>query len=204
MNAGFELWSQVMPERAMACCFNLEYLLVGGRDARRDDRPFFMWYDWMAGGWGGRNGRDGQDCTSPVFGVGLAVQPFEGQERLTPVLTSQHEIIPDSGGPGKHRGGCGVRKGGTLTQVDAAVMSYCCDRARSVTWGIDGGLPSLPHGVWLNRGDRRRALPRRELLRRAGERGRPLRAPVGRRRRPRRPAASATPTRCSRTSPTAT
>lgn len=152
MNAGFELWSQLMPERAMACCFNLEYLLVGGRDARRDDRPFFMWYDWMAGGWGGRNGRDGQDCTSPVFGVGLAVQPFEGQERLTPVLTSQHEIIPDSGGPGKHRGGCGVRKGGTLTQVEAAVMSYCCDRARSVTWGIGGGLPSLPHGVWLNRG----------------------------------------------------
>jgi N-methylhydantoinase B len=31
-------------------------------------------------------------------------------------------------------------------------MSYCCDRARSVTWGIGGGLPSLPHGVWLNRG----------------------------------------------------
>ena len=43
----------------MACCFNLEYLLVGGRDARREDRPFFMWYDWMAGGWGGRKGNDG-------------------------------------------------------------------------------------------------------------------------------------------------
>ena len=26
-------------------------------------------------------------------------------------------LIPDSGGPGKHRGGCGVRKGGTLTQA---------------------------------------------------------------------------------------
>ncbi len=152
MNAGFELWSEVMPERAMACCFNLEYLLVGGRDGRLEDRPFFMWYDWMAGGWGGRQGRDGQNCTSPVFGVGLAVQPLEGQERLTPVLTAEHGIIPDSGGPGKHRGGCGVRKGGTLTQVEAAVMSYCCDRARSVTWGIDGGLPSIPHGVWLNRG----------------------------------------------------
>jgi N-methylhydantoinase B len=150
INAGFELWSQVMPERAMACCFNLEYLLVGGRDARIEERPFFMWYDWMAGGWGGRQGRDGQDCTSPVFGVGLAVQPLEGQERLTPILTSTHEIIPDSGGPGKHRGGVGVRKGGTLTQVEAAVMSYCCDRARSVTWGIGGGLPSIPHGVWLN------------------------------------------------------
>ncbi len=159
MNAGFELWSQVMPERAMACCFNLEYLLVGGRDARREDRPFFMWYDWMAGGWGGRQGRDGQDCTSPVFGVGLAVQPLEGQERLTPVLTSGHEIIPDSGGPGTYRGGVGVRKGGTLTQVEGAVMSYCCDRARSVTWGIGGGLPSIPHGVWLHPGtDRARFL----------------------------------------------
>ncbi|MDQ6730548.1 MAG: hydantoinase B/oxoprolinase family protein [Actinomycetota bacterium] len=159
MNAGFELWSQILPERAMACCFNLEYLLVGGRDARSGDRPFFMWYDWMAGGWGGRQGRDGQDCTSPVFGVGLAVQPLEGQERLTPVLTSQHEIIADSGGPGQYRGGVGVRKGGRLTQVDGAVMSYCCDRARSVTWGISGGLPSIPHGVWLNRGtDRERFL----------------------------------------------
>ena len=58
MSAGFELWSQVMPERAMACCFNLEYLLVGGRDGRREERPYFMWYDWMAGGWGGRQGRD--------------------------------------------------------------------------------------------------------------------------------------------------
>jgi N-methylhydantoinase B len=28
-------------------------------------------------------------------------------------------------------------------------MSYCCDRARSVTWGIQGGLPSVPHGLWL-------------------------------------------------------
>jgi N-methylhydantoinase B len=152
MNAAFELWSRVMPERAMACSFNLEYLLVGGLDGRSDDRPFFMWYDWMAGGWGARNGRDGSNATSPVFGVGLAIQPLEGQERLTPVLTSGHQILPDSAGPGRFRGGCGVEKGGALTAVDKTVMSYCCDRARSVTWGIEGGLPSLPHGVWLNRG----------------------------------------------------
>jgi N-methylhydantoinase B len=36
-----------------------------------------------------------------------------------------------------------------LTNV---VVSYCCDRAFSVTWGIEGGLPSIPHGVWLNPG----------------------------------------------------
>ena len=152
MSAIFELWSTIMPERAIACSFNLEYLLVGGWDGRKDDRSFFMWYDWMVGGWGGRNGKDGANCTSPLFGVGLAVQPFEGQERLTPVVTSRHEIVTDSGGPGRFRGGCGVEKGGTLTQSDNAVMSYCCDRARSVAWGIAGGLPSTPHGVWMNKG----------------------------------------------------
>jgi N-methylhydantoinase B len=150
MNAIFELWSQVMPERAMAASFNLEYLLVGGTDTRGGGDSIFMWYDWMAGGWGGRNGKDGANATSPVFGVGLAVQPLEGQERLSPVVTSGHEILPDTGGPGRWRGGCGVQKGGRLTDVGSTVMSYCCDRARSVTWGIEGGLPSFPHGVWLN------------------------------------------------------
>jgi N-methylhydantoinase B len=152
MNSIFELWSKIMPERAIACSFNLEYLLVGGRDGRRDERPFFMWYDWMVGGWGGRNGKDGSNATAPIFGVGLAVQPLEGQERLTPVLTTHHEIVPDSGGPGRFRGGCGVQKGGVLTAAERAVISYSCDRARSVTWGLNGGRPSLPHGVWMNKG----------------------------------------------------
>jgi N-methylhydantoinase B len=152
MNACFEIWSQIMPERAIAGSFNLEYLLVGGRDVRSPESPYFMWYDWMVGGWGGRNGKDGSTATAPIFGVGLAVQPLEGQERLCPVLTSGHEIVTDSGGPGRYRGGCGVEKGGTLTDAHRTVMSYCCDRARSVTWGMNGGLPSIPHGVWLNKG----------------------------------------------------
>ena len=150
MNAAFELWSGIMPERAMACSYNLEYLLIGGHDARTSNRDYFMWYDWMAGGWGGRRDRDGSNATSPNFGVGLAVQPLEGQERLNPVLTSLHQLITDSPGPGRNRGGCGVQKGGTLTDCHKTVVSYCCDRARSVTWGIEGGLPSIPHGVWLN------------------------------------------------------
>jgi N-methylhydantoinase B len=151
MNSIFELWSNLQPERALACSFNLEYLLVGGRDARHDSRPIFMWYDWMVGGWGGRNGKDGSNATAPIFGVGLAVQPLEAQERLSPVLTTGHEIRTDSGGPGRFRGGCGVEKGAVLREAETTVMSYMCDRARSITWGIEGGLPSIPHGVWLTR-----------------------------------------------------
>jgi N-methylhydantoinase B len=152
MNGIFELWSRILPERAMACSYNLEDLLIGGRDLRSEDAPFFMWYDWMVGGWGGRNGRDGHNASAPNFAVGLAVQPLEGQERLTPVLTTGHELIADSGGPGEFRGGVGVLKGAQLTEVGQAVVSYASDRARSISWGLNGGLPSTPNGVWANRG----------------------------------------------------
>jgi N-methylhydantoinase B len=153
INSVNELWSRIVPERALACAYNLEYLLVGGRDDRRAERPYFMWYDWMVGGWGGRNGKDGCSGTAPLFGAGLAVQPLEGQERLCPVVTTTHEFVPDSGGPGRFRGGCGVQKGGRLTDAAGTIMSYASDRARSVTWGIEGGLPSMPHGLWLTRND---------------------------------------------------
>jgi N-methylhydantoinase B len=152
MNAVFELWAEVLPERAMACTFNLDYLLIGGRDTRHEGKPYFMWYDWMVGGWGARNGRDGWAATGPVFGVQLGTQPFEGQERLSPVLTTCHELMVDSGGPGEFRGGLGVQKGGTLYACERTVVSYCCDRERSITWGLWGGLPSIPHGVWVNQG----------------------------------------------------
>ena len=152
MNSVFELWANILPERAMACTFNLEYLLVGGRDLRVEGKPYFMWYDWMVGGWGGRNGKDGYGATGPVFGVQLGTQPFEGQERLAPVLTTGHELVTDSAGPGKWRGGLGAEKGGTLYSAERTVMSYCCDRERSVTWGLWGGLPSIPHAVWVNKG----------------------------------------------------
>lgn len=150
INAIFELWSHIQPERAMACSFNLEYLLVGGRDMREESRPVFMWYDWMVGGWGARQGADGATAASPLFGAGFAAQPIEGQERLNPVVTTHYRIVTDSGGPGKYRGGCGVSKAVRLADSEATVMSYCCDRARSIPWGIRGGLGSTPQGLWLN------------------------------------------------------
>lgn len=144
-----ELWSQVTPERALAPSFNLEYLLLGGRDGRSASDRSFMWYDWMAGGWGSRNGEDGLNGTSPTYCSSLALQPVEGQERLAPLVTTEHEFLTDSGGPGRFRGGVGVTKGVTLANAQDSVLSYMCDRGRAITNGIAGGLPSYPHGVWL-------------------------------------------------------
>ena len=31
------------------------------------------------------------------------------------------------------------------------MISYICDRERAIVWGIEGGLPSMPHGLTLKR-----------------------------------------------------
>lgn len=151
MNAIFEMWSKIMPERAIACAFNLEYLLAGGRDLRTPEKPMFMFYEWLPGGWGGRNGKDGSDVTTACFGTGLMSQPNEGNERVNPTRTTQFQILRDSAGPGKWRGGAGVQKTSILLESENAVMSYICDRERAVVWGIEGGLPSMPHGLTIRR-----------------------------------------------------
>jgi N-methylhydantoinase B len=151
MNAIYEMWSKIMPHRAIACAFNLEYLLTGGRDARQTEKPIFMFYDWLPGGWGGRNGLDGCNVTTACFGTGLMSQPVEGQERANPILTTEYEILKDSPGPGKWRGGAGVRKSSVMLAAEGTVISYICDRERAVVWGIEGGLPSMPHGLTLKR-----------------------------------------------------
>lgn len=156
MNSIFEMWSKIIPERAISCSFNLEYLLTGGRDLRRAEKPIFMFYDWLPGGWGGRNGRDGCNVTTACFGTGLMAQPVEGQERVNPVMTTRFEIKQDSAGPGKFRGGVGVEKTSILLEAENTVVSYICDRERAVVWGTNGGLPSMPHGLTLRRADANR------------------------------------------------
>ncbi|SIS99492.1 hydantoinase B/oxoprolinase family protein [Paracoccus saliphilus] len=151
MNAIFEMWSQIMPDKAIACAFNLEYLLAGGRDLRSPEKPIFMFYEWLPGGWGGRNGKDGSDVTTACFGTGLMSQPNEGNERVNPTRTVEFQILRDSAGPGKWRGGAGVQKTSILLESEGAVMSYICDRERAVVWGIEGGLPSMPHGLSIRR-----------------------------------------------------
>lgn len=151
VNAVAEMWSRIVPERAMACTFHSEYLLAGGRDMRTGAGQTFMYYDWLPGGWGGRNGKDGANLTTILFGTGLQSQPAEGQERASPILTQEYQALIDSAGPGKWRGGVGVVKSTQILDVENTVISYICDRERSVVWGVQGGLPGLPHGITLKR-----------------------------------------------------
>ena len=147
ISATLAIWARLVPEKAMACSFNIEYLELGASQRRDGVDNFFMMMDWVAGGWGGRHGRDGVNATCPVFAASLTTQPIEAQERIYPIHVSHCMIVTDSGGPGEYRGGCGVSKAFQLQAVNDAIVSYVCDRERSIVWGLAGGLSAGPHGM---------------------------------------------------------
>ena len=144
VNSVQSIFSKIEPSRAMACSFNLDYLLIGGYDRRIGDGQQYLLYDWLSGGWGGHSTKDGR-CYSTLFGISLKNQPVEGQERLSPTMVTQYELAADSAGPGKYRGGMGIAKGYRFTDdAKDTIATFVCNRARAVVWGDAGGLPSCP------------------------------------------------------------
>ena len=102
---------------------------IGGVNARTG-KPFIM-YDLMFGGYGARAGHDGAEALSPV--VNCANIPVEVHETINPVLVRRFELIADTGGAGRWRGGCGVRKDVEL-RADTAVMTLLGERHSHKGW----------------------------------------------------------------------
>jgi len=70
-------------------------------------------------------------------------------ETLNPVLIHRLELIPDSGGPGQYRGGCGLRKDVEL-RTGSAVLTLLCDRHKHPPYGLFGGQPGRLAETILN------------------------------------------------------
>jgi N-methylhydantoinase B len=64
--------------------------------------------------------------------------PSEYQEIYYPLVVEASSLVPDSGGAGFHRGGCGVRK--VFRFLEPGEVSVYDDRHTSHPWGIGGGL----------------------------------------------------------------
>src|SRR5690606_18870675 len=79
---------------------------IGGIDDRTG-KPF-IYYDLIMGGYGGTAESDGAEAVAAV--MNCANIPVEMHETSTPVRIRCIEFIPDSGGAGEFRGGCGIRK----------------------------------------------------------------------------------------------
>lgn len=138
--------SKIRPERSMAAFSHWSNPIIGGVDS--DTGKPYIFYDLIFGGYGARQHADGVEGLAPV--INCANIPVEVHESGTPVIVRRLELIQDSGGAGRHRGGCGMRKDIEL-RASSGTLTLLGDRHTRQPYGIFGGAPGSLASTSLQR-----------------------------------------------------
>jgi N-methylhydantoinase B len=143
--------AQAVPERVPAAgCGSSFIAIAGGRDPRAHG-AHYAWYEPVPGGYGARPTRDGIDGTRVHMG-NTANTPIEVFERDYPLRCERYELRPDSGGPGRWRGGLGATK--TVRALDtpgnAPVCTSVSDRNITEPYGLASGWSGVRGGFVLD------------------------------------------------------
>lgn len=151
MGAVLKAFAQADPQRVPAGFFSVFTAGYGGVDPRTN-KVFIGWCFGALGGGGGYPHRDGDSFVAPISNYnGILVPNIETDEINFPVKTLKHEYIPDTGGPGKHRGGNGVEYTIQFMGVDPDVSVFG-DGAIIPAYGINKGRDGSLNEGYLNRG----------------------------------------------------
>lgn len=141
----------VLPDRIVAGGPGTAGLVIfSGR--RADGRPFIL-YEVHGGGEGASQGRDGTNAIR-VHMSNVMNTPVEVIETEYPLRVERCELRAGSAGPGRHRGGVGLRRAYRLLG-ERAELTTMIERMRVAPWGIFGGEDGAPFRVTLERGARR-------------------------------------------------
>ena len=137
----FGALAQLVPDRVMACSQGTSAILtLGGVDHRTGAR--YVSYETIKGGFGARPTKDG--ITGVAAGISNTMNtPIEILEMSFPVRVERYAIVPDSGGPGRWRGGCGVERVWRILG-GGSQASVCLERTRSAPFGLAGGGAGAP------------------------------------------------------------
>ncbi|MBY0329068.1 MAG: hydantoinase B/oxoprolinase family protein [Acetobacteraceae bacterium] len=153
----FAAMAQLAPDRVMCGSQGTSAVTTfGGVDYRTGER--FVSYESTKGGYGARPMKDGINAVSSTVSNMLNT-PIEVLEMSFPLRVEEYSVVPDSGGAGTFRGGCGVRRAWRILDRDLRA-STCFERTVTPPFGLAGGLPggrarlsmTLPDGT-------RRAVP---------------------------------------------
>lgn len=141
---------------------------LAGRDPRRGDAPF-LYVMPHPGGWGGFEGGDGEDGLINNVNGGFKDFPIEIFENKHPALVRAYGFRPDTGGPGRFRGGCGIFRAHHLEAPAALYLWF--ERSVTPAWGLFGGRDAVGPDVIVNPGreDERHLLKANALALRAGD-----------------------------------
>jgi N-methylhydantoinase B len=139
----FGALAQIVPNRVLADSGSPSPRVVfsGLTPARRKFGAALL----LAGGMGAQASRDGLSATP--YPSNAAATSVEVIEANTPLLFRRRALIPDSGGPGEHRGGLGVETRVELRGEQAAVVSVMTDRIEHPPLGRRGGGPGRPNVI---------------------------------------------------------
>jgi N-methylhydantoinase B len=142
--------SQAIPSRGIAAGGPYQGIILGGWDPLRN--RFFVDYENFAGGHGANVLHDGLDVAQ-LHMTNTANLPIEVMELEFPVRVERYEIIVDSGGAGRLRGGCGVNRELRML-TDQTSLTVRSARQRFAALGKDGGHAGSTGAFYVNPKDR--------------------------------------------------
>jgi N-methylhydantoinase B len=137
-----------VPDRIIAACNGANTSLhLSGVNPRTGD--YFVYVETIGGGFGARATKDGLDGVQ-VHITNTSNLPVECLESEYPLMVERYELIQDSGGAGRWRGGMGIHR-----QIRAvgheAVFRVAGTRQKTAPWGLFGGKEGTPGKVVIHR-----------------------------------------------------
>ena len=136
VSAVFRALHPVLPDRIPAAGKSLVVNLgFAGWNVRMNEYYCFM--ETVAGGDGARPSQDGMSAVQAEM-QNTENAPIEEVELSYPIMFRRYELIPDSGGAGRFRGGLGVRRDYWFPYDDCR-FSIISDGRKFAPWGLAGG-----------------------------------------------------------------
>ena len=123
-------------------------MLIGFSEKTR--RVIIAGISQTGGGWGAKHSEDGLSATIAMNDGDTHNSPVELLETKYPFVVERYELVPDSGGAGRYRGGLGCERVVRLTT--ALGLTTHIDRSHCAPWGLFGGLDALPNRIAIRRG----------------------------------------------------
>ena len=148
---------QVVPDRVCAACSG-EMNLINLGGITPGTCEYYNLVETIGGGQGANHDLDGSDGIQNHL-TNTQNTPIEVIEREYPVQIERYELIQDSCGAGRHRGGCGIRRVFCFLG-DRAVLTIGADRRRFRPWGLEGGTEARgAHAAIIDATGTERELP---------------------------------------------
>lgn len=122
-----------------------------------------MFLEFLVGSWGGGPHRDGMDACTGIP-INYSNTPAELVEAEQPIVVERYGFVPDTGGPGRYRGGLALVRDLRFL-CDEATLQVRADRRKFQPYGLHGGRPgAASQNVLIGTDGAERLLPSKFLL----------------------------------------